>query len=266
MKVAIFLNELSIGGTPKAACIWGRGLKKRGHQVTVLALQDGPRHAEMEQNGIPARVVEQSAKVVAAALSEFQPDAIHAHAPGYPHEGDVLGEALALLPAKIPVVQTNIFARLHNPSEERFVDFRLFVGWACCVQAARRLYRPLDVNFFRRMSVAVNPLDPDDGPAEGEIRHFREELGVKPGEVLLGQLCRPDPVRWDDIPLRAFRNAQRICKNLKFLIREPPPQVAEMLRNSPDADRFLILPRLPSRPAKNDRGRLGHCFALLQSR
>jgi hypothetical protein len=65
---------------------------------------------------------------------------------------------------------------------------------------------------------------------------------VKPSEVLLGQICRPDPLRWSDVPLRAFRQAQQTVGNLKFLIREPPPEVAQALKSSPDADRFVILP------------------------
>jgi len=49
-----------------------------------------------------------------------------------------LGQALKLLPKRIPVVQTNVFGRLNNPAEDAWTDFRLFISWMSCVQAARR--------------------------------------------------------------------------------------------------------------------------------
>jgi glycosyltransferase involved in cell wall biosynthesis len=49
-------------------------------------------------------------------------------------------------------------------------------------------------------------------------------------------------VRWDDVPVEAFRVAQKVLGNLKLLIREPPSQVAEKLKHALDSGRFIILP------------------------
>jgi hypothetical protein len=100
-------------------------------------------------------------------------EVIHAHAPGHRHEGDVLGEGLKRLP-RIPVVQTNVFGHLTNPAENAWTDFRLFISWTSCVQAARRVFRPLDENFFRRASVAVYPVDPVEPPAAADVQTFRD--------------------------------------------------------------------------------------------
>jgi len=242
VKIVIFLNSLGIGGTEKAACRWARGLKARGHPITVLALQDGPRRSELEQQAIPVWEVERSAQKIAAVLREVSPDAIHTHVPGYPQMGDVLGEALQLLPQKIPVVQTNVFGRLENPRENMWTDFRLFISWTSCVQAARRSFRKLDEDFFRRASVAVYPLDPVEPPSAANIGAFRKQLGVADDEVLFGRLSRPEPNKWTNLALDAFRRALRSNRKLKLLLREPPPLVAAELRASPDADRFVILP------------------------
>src|SRR6185436_11335849 len=117
MKIVVFLNTLGVGGTEMAACRWAWGLKERGHQVTVLAIKDGLRRPELDRRGVPARVLECNPQAIADALRTEKPDVIHAHAPGHPHGGDVLGQSLALLP-KIPVVQTNIFGHLQNPAED----------------------------------------------------------------------------------------------------------------------------------------------------
>jgi glycosyltransferase involved in cell wall biosynthesis len=242
MKLVVFLNSLDVGGTEKAACRWARGLQERGHQVAVLALADGPRRAELKQQQIPVQIVEPIANSIASELKKFSPDVIHAHAPGYPHAGDVLGEALKLLPQKISVVQTNVFGRLENPREDAWTDFRLFISWTSCVQAARRSFRKLDADFFRRTSVAVYPLDPVEPLPVAEITAFRRRLGIAEGEVLFGRFSRPEPNKWTDLALDAFRLALRRNRKIKLLLREPPPSVAAELRASPDTDRFAILP------------------------
>jgi glycosyltransferase involved in cell wall biosynthesis len=240
VTVVVFMNSLGLGGTEKAACRWARGLKERGHTVAVLTLGDGPRRMELEHAGIVTRTAEPSPGVIARELLALQPNVIHAHVPGSPHEGDVLGEALASLP-KIPVVQTNIFGRFNNPREDHWTDFRLFISWTSCVQAARRSLLRLDESFFRRTSVAVYPLDPDDGPNAEEIARFRRQHGVQEDEVLFGRLSRPDPNKWTDLPLAAFRRAQRKSQKIKLLLREPPLAVTKQLATAPDRNCFVIL-------------------------
>ncbi|MGA3283143.1 MAG: hypothetical protein ABSD57_01620 [Verrucomicrobiota bacterium] len=78
MKIIIFLNNLGLGGTEKAAFRWAWGMKERVNQVTVLTLADGPRRIELEQHHVPARVVGISADKIAGVLREIQPDVIHA--------------------------------------------------------------------------------------------------------------------------------------------------------------------------------------------
>jgi glycosyltransferase involved in cell wall biosynthesis len=242
MRILVFTETMGIGGTEKAACRWAAGLVRRGHTVAAAAFDDGPRSATLPAAGVAFQVCPRDAGAIATLLRTFQPDVIHAHMPGFPSTINLLFEAIPKLARRIPVVQTNIFGRLDNPSENPFVDFRLFICWSSCVQAAQRAFHPLNQSFFQRASVAVNPMDPDDGPPDSSIRAFRDELGVKPGEVVLGQLCRPDPVRWSELPVQAFRAAQQRLGNLRFLIREAPPAAVQSLQRTPDADRFIFLP------------------------
>lgn len=242
MNILIFINSLGLGGTEKAACRWARGLRARGHDVSVVALADGPRHQELARADIPVRIAGAAAGELAATLRELDPGVIHAQAPGYPHPGDLLGAALKLLPRKIPVVQTNIFGRLQNPAEAAWTDFRLFISWTSAVQAARRAYRPLNQSFFDRASVAVYPLDPVDPAPAAAVAAFRQKHGVTRDEVLFGRLSRPEPNKWSELALQAFRLARRRQGNIKLLLREPPPAVAAALRTGPDADGFIILP------------------------
>jgi glycosyltransferase involved in cell wall biosynthesis len=240
VRIVIFLNQLGIGGSEKAACRWAKGLAERGHTVHVLTLKDGPRRAALETDRIEVHVAA-GASAIREHLKELGPDVIHAHAPGHPHEGDILGDALAPMP-KIPVVQTNIFGHLDNLKEDAWTDFRLFVSWTSCAQAARRTFQSLNKEFFRHASVAVYPLDADDGPSSTETEIFRQRHGIACDEVLFGRLSRPEPNKWTDLAIKGFRVAARHNPRLRLLLREPPPAVAESLGSSLDRERFLILP------------------------
>jgi glycosyltransferase involved in cell wall biosynthesis len=241
LRILVFLNGLGIGGTEKAACRWAVGLRERGHHIAALSLTDGPRRAELEENGVPTQILKPASDEIAKAIREFQPDVIHVHAPGHEHEGDILGDALKLLP-KIPVVQTNVFGHLYNPREDAWTDFRVYISWTSCVQAARRVFLKMDANFFRRNSAAVYPLDPAEPSPSGEIAAFRRNLGVAENEVLFGRIGRPDMGKWSSLALDAFRIAARRNREIKLLLREAPPEIASQLRTAPDAGRFILLP------------------------
>ncbi len=241
MRAAVFINQLGIGGSEKAACRWAYGLAERGHIIELLTLSDGPRGAELEARGIRVRICADEKTPILQQLQEFRPDVIHLHAPGHPHKGDVLGEALKLTPKKIPVVQTNIFGQLENPKENPWIDFRLFISWTSCVQAARRRFQRLDQEFFRRASVAVYPLDPDDGPSGAEAESFRRRHGIKPDEIVFGRLSRPEPNKWTNLALDGFRVAAERDPRIKLLLREPPAEIAESIARAPDRERFIVL-------------------------
>jgi glycosyltransferase involved in cell wall biosynthesis len=241
VRVIVFLNSLGLGGTEKAACRWAVGLKDRRNQVSVVSLAGGPRQSELERAGIAVEMPGVDAKKISDLLKRDAPDVIHVHAPGHPHPGDILGAALAGM-NKIPVVQTNIFGQLENPIEDRWTDYRLFISWTSCVQAARRSFRPLNERFFKRASVAVYPVDPIEPAPPLAVREFRQRLGISDDEVLFGRISRPDPVKWTPLAVDAFLLALAQNKKIKLLLREPPPEVARQLLSGEHKRQFVILP------------------------
>ncbi len=235
MSVTVFLNGLGLGGTEKAACLWAAALNKAGKDIRVITLEDGPRRKGLEEANIPVAVISwrnaDCAERIAFELKET--GVIHAHAPGFPHKGDILGQALRCLGRKIPVVQTNIFGQLRNPAEDSWTDFRLFVSWTSCVQAARRSKTKLDSAFFRRQTVAVYPVEAvsaaESKKWKVESERFRETLGLRPEHVLFGRFSRPEPNKWTPLALDAFLAAYRRNPNIRLLLREPPTEVARRL-------------------------------------
>ena len=236
MRVAVFQNSLALGGTEKAAAQWAQLLSKRPGiaSVRVVALSDGARREDLERAGIPVRIVNvrDDAGTLLNALGDC--DVVHAHAPGFAHQGDVLGMALKKAGRKIAVVQTNIFGKLDNPAEDEWTDFRCFISWTSCVQAARRSGRRLDQQFFRRRSVAVYPVaDPTQHIHFERVKEgaadLRRSLGIGENEVLFGRFSRPEPNKWTPLVLEAFLSAFSVNPGIRLLLREPPPGVATYL-------------------------------------
>ncbi|HEY1769212.1 MAG TPA: glycosyltransferase family 4 protein [Chthoniobacterales bacterium] len=240
MRILEFGGFLGLGGTEKAMCSWSTKLKSRGHEVIVLAMRDGTRKAELQRAGIEVVICDWKVSTVTKLLLDVRPDVIHSHSPGTPAEADVVGEA-ARRALDIPLVETNIFGRLQNPSD-RWTNFRLFISWTSCVQAVRRSFRKLDETFFRYASVATYPIDPVSAPTENEIVFFRRQLGIEEHDILFGRLSRPEPNKWTDLALQGFRRAASTNQRIKLLLREPPSQVTRDLQSAPDRDRFVILP------------------------
>ena len=256
MRLAVFLNGMGLGGTEKAAGIWALRLAQDPafQQVRILSLSDGPRRKEWEKAGLEVQVVD--AGKIPQALGGT--DVIHAHAPGFPHAGDVLGEALARVGKKIPVVQTNIFGKLENPKEEAWTDFRLFISWTSCVQAARRSRRKLDEDFFRHQSVASYSVEPWTEAQivrlKTQAQMARKSWGLESHHVLFGRFSRPEPNKWTPMVLEAFFQAHRKNPSIRLLLREPPPQVASSLNykqlatwvETPNPNRpVLLMPATP---------------------
>jgi len=234
-RLIIFVNSLGLGGTEKAACSWATLLNKcsTSNQIKVLTLEDGPRRKSLAECEIPIEILGKNVSPEKLAESISQAQVIHAHAPGFPHQGDILGAALKLLDRKIPVVQTNIFGQLRNPSEEHWTSFRLFISWTSCVQAARRSGRKLNPEFFRRQSVASYPLD---SPTEEQLVSvtqkscdLRKRLGLASEDVLFGRFSRPEPNKWTPIVLDAFLKARKHARNIRLLLQEPPAEVTQKL-------------------------------------
>jgi glycosyltransferase involved in cell wall biosynthesis len=267
MKIVAVLATFSMGGTEKAAITWLTLLRQRGHEVGVIALENGPRKSQLDALQIETKIAK-NLHDLRKAICDFNPDVIHAHCPGFPHRGDILGKALTSLPKKIPCVQTNIFGRLENPSEDLWTDFRLYISWASSVQAARRSGKKLDRQFFQRQSVAVYPVeDPfQDAPREKLIdlgNAFREEHSIPNDSILFGRFSRPEPNKWTELALKAFQLASRQNPRIKLLLREPPHHVASTLKKRPDFSHYLILP-LTSDKKELTRSQMA-CDAILHT-
>jgi len=81
------------------------------------------------------------------------------------------------------------------------------------------------------------------------VAAFRSSIGLSNGDILFGRFSRPEPNKWTDLPIKAFRRSIAHDGRIKLLLQEPPPRVSQEIRSGPDCDRFIILP-LATNPAE----------------
>jgi len=269
IKVVHFVNSLGIGGTEKAAMVWGKAIVRRGGRCWFITLSDGVRKTNLENAGIPVYSLSggsaDKTKYIANIIGALNPDVIHAHVPGYPHEGDMLGESLFCINKKIPVIQTNVFGLLRNPREDEWTDMRAFVSFTSCVQAAAREKLSLNDRFFRNKTVIGYPLDSKvpfssscrdiqsktfNETTKNKIVNYRAELGVLPNHVLFGKFARPDSVKWSYDLIQAFDGVHRRYPDIRLLLREVPDDIRRVLvrksRRNEISARSIILLRATS--------------------
>ena len=238
MKIVVFLNAVGLGGTEKAAATWANALLDRGHAVHLLALEGGPGLVRFA-DGIPFHEAS-GAVELAACLRAIRPEIMHTHLFGWPGPADILGEVLAGLDFRLPVLETNVFGLLNNPAEDAWVTARAFISWTSGVQAAQRHGVPLDERFFRRATVITYPLAPQEPAPPEAIAAFRKTHGVQDHEILFGKLGRPDMNKWSDLALNGFLRARQSDRRLKFLVREAPSEV--LAANRALIDQGVLIP------------------------
>ncbi len=227
-----FGGLLSLGGTEKAMVEWSKSLTNRGYPVTVAAMRRGPRADSILSALIPILSIGETCEDIESIPSFQGRVVLHMHSPGTKFVGDRFTRSLkAVFGDNLSVVSTNIFGRLQNPDE--IADFRLFISWTSCIQAARRSGRKLDREFFRRQSVASYPL----GAPSRQLfettaiqgHSLRERLGLERQDVLFGRFSRPEPNKWTPVVLDAFLEARKSLPHIRLLLQEPPPEVTATL-------------------------------------
>jgi hypothetical protein len=252
MRVLHVLNHLGIGGTEKAAMLWAAGAARAGHDVSVIGLSGGVGDERLAQWNIDCRVVDAQPAAVRAVIREVSPDVVHAHVPGSPHIGDVLGEAVAPLASRPGIVSTNVFGRLDNPAEDGWTDIRVFISRTSGVQAATRHGNPLDEGFFTRQTIVSYPLLPDDASAgapgviaedlRGEAAARRSEWGVADDSFVIGRFGRPDPAKWSRAGLVAILDAVRCRPDVWVVLQQVPADLWVDIAGQGVRDRVIQLP------------------------
>jgi len=178
-----------------------------------------------------------------------------------------LGSASSNQPIK--VIETSQFA-VWNPQIDALLDKKLFVSRTCLqkyfwknkFKIKKNLSQP-KTNFIQHKSKQVdeadkynflyNPLDIAEMKkhtiSKKEIADLKNKLGIKPNEIVLGRIGRPDPWKWDSLTIKVAQELKKRKIPFKFIVRSAPKKIINQINNSffykSLKKHFIFLPLTP---------------------
>jgi glycosyltransferase involved in cell wall biosynthesis len=168
MRILTIVSDLAVRGTQRAAVSYTLAYQRAGHEVALLATNDGgPRESVLRRHAVPTFIARSESELQEAqrAARAFRPEVIHVHHSGAhdPKEARVLS-ALRKHDAGTVVIETNVFGRVDYSSEHELVDVHLQISAFCLWRWQRWLGTrpqlgvmvpyPVDTHDFRRASDA----------------------------------------------------------------------------------------------------------------
>jgi glycosyltransferase involved in cell wall biosynthesis len=240
LRVAHVVSSLEIGGQERVVLDLSRGLRARGHEVSVISLAPGgalrPRFEGVpivdvaRRPGLDARLV----VALAAALRSLAPDVVHTHNPA----AMIYGAPAARL-ARVPhVVHTkhgeNPRSRLAQATFARLCDVIVAVS-----SEAARVARERDLVPARRLRVVPNAIDVgayERDEAAGAA--LRASLGIAPDACVIGTVGRAVKLKRHDLLVDAV--APSTSRALALVIVGDGPERDAVTRRVPARARPFV--------------------------
>ena len=183
LRVALVIDDLGPGGAQRQLTVLAAGLRRRGHEISVLTYRRGDFFAgALAEAGVPvvrvsSRNRPQLAFAMRAAIRRDDPDAVLAFLPG----PSALAELAALPRRRFAVVASELVLDLSGRSPRRVLRYalhRLADAVVSNSHAQRERMLELAPALADRTSVIVNGVDtqrfapgaPPDGSAPGRLR------------------------------------------------------------------------------------------------
>ncbi len=236
MRIVVVLNSLGIGGAERQALAVAEAMVKRGHQVSVLALQSRrPAEWPTALDTLHLDLRKQPESFAAAMLRarrflrEFEPDLLHSHS----FHSNIFARLLKLLVPSARVVST-----VHNVYEGgpmRMLLYRLTDSLSCRTvfvsrAAANRFVRLKAVPELK-YSVLTNGIDTAEFTPDNTRRAATRTAMSVDSRFVWFTAGRLAPAK--DLPnlLEAFRQVRREFPDAELWIAGAPPD-AKFIRSS----------------------------------
>jgi len=261
MRILSIGARLGRGGTERAVESFSVEYQRLGHEVAVLAWQEGGvRQATLERAGIEVFVGGENLGRALAAADAFKPDLLHIHRVG------VAMEAEAALLRRLQrrdrrVIETNVFGRVDRSDEADHIDVHMLLSrW--CLWRWQRWSRDR-----RHPSIGVvvpNPVDVRRfAPVDIDRRlAVRERLGIPHDAFVCGRVGQASPVKWHRSMFRAFTELAQEDRNAHLVVVGLPPSFERCIRMLPASVRRRVrnLPLVDSDDALSELYSSLDCF------
>jgi glycosyltransferase involved in cell wall biosynthesis len=261
MRILSIGAGLGRGGTERAVETFSVEYQRLGHEVAVLAWQEGGlRQATLERAGIEVFVGGKNLGRALAAADAFRPDLLHIHRVGVALEAET-ALLRRLRRRDRRVIETNVFGRLDRSDAADYIDVHMLLSrW--CLWRWHRWGRDR-----RRPSIGVvvpNPVDVHRFTPVAVDRRlaFRERLGIPQDAFVCGRVGQASPVKWHRSMFHAFTDLAQEDPNAYLVVVGLPPSFEGYIRALPTSVRRRVrnLPLVDSDDALSELYSSLDCF------
>ncbi len=231
MKILKLVNDLGYGGTQRCAQNYAIKLKRKGHDVFMLAYSElGPRAAELEKEEIPVMLLKSLEEV--QSRIHVNPDVIHIHREGAYNK--LTTELLVKLRDDFPqtaIVETNVFSRVDWFLPRGTIDLHFQLSDWCLI---KYLKWAQGIDYDAATMVVPNLFDDEKFviSSDAEINAFLYENNIPEGSVVFGRVGQSIESKWNTCVIDAFRQAD-IQNSYLVLVSAPPSHINKVERLPP---------------------------------
>lgn len=237
--------NLAYAGGQRNMVTFAKYLHKDMFSVTVCAYHGGgPLESVITSLGIPCVVADGDVEKIVSIIKEKNIDIIHIHRSGgyVAIETKILQRAKEINP-NIIIIEKNVFGKF-DPTVDSIIDCSLFQSM---MHIHERYIPKSHKEFnFEKQKVLYNMVDREEFESyrvsKEEIQNYREKIGVKSGEYVIGKIARPALEKWSDLLIDMVPYLARELQDFKVVIIGCPPSRIQRINKSRYKKFFILLP------------------------
>lgn len=220
-----------------------KGMNRDWFETKVLSEgKVGGKEQDFTDIGIEYVIADKNIDVVIDAIKKWQIDVIHMHRSGeyQPFQYEIYRQAKLINP-DIIILETNFFAKF-DPKSFPLIDCSLQVSK---MMLNERYVKKVGYFDFDKTKIVYHPIDcagwDKAAITEDELKEYKNKLGIKEGDFVIGKLCRPAIEKWSDLLLYMMPYLVKLVPNIKFIVQEMPDSRKKRVLKSKYKDYYILL-------------------------
>ena len=243
-KIKVLVIMPQVDYSDRAAVNFCKGMNRNIFEIKALAYygEVGGKEKDFADMGVELVLANGNLEVVAGAIKKWQPDVIHIHRSGHyvPIELDIFRMAKSINPSMV-ILETSVFGKYDKKSLP-LIDCSLQISK---MMLNERYVKAVGYFDFDRTKVVYNPVDCQGwdkmGITDDEVEAFKNKLGIKENDFVIGKSGRPHIAKWSDLLLDMMPYLVKLAPNTKFIVQEMPSSRKKRVLRSKYKDRYILL-------------------------
>ncbi|MEK7172950.1 MAG: glycosyltransferase family 4 protein, partial [Patescibacteria group bacterium] len=243
-KIKVLIIMPQVDYSDRAAVNFCKGMNRNIFEIKALAYygEVGGRGNDFSDIGVELVFANGNLEVIAEAIKKWQIEAIHMHRSGHyvPIELEIFRRAKSINPNMV-ILETNVFGK-YDQRNSSFIDCSLQISK---MMLNERYVKEVGYFDFEKTKIAYNPVDCEGwdkiGVTDDEVKAFKNKIGIKENDFVIGKSGRPHIAKWSDLLLRTMPYLVKLVPNVKFIVQEMPSSRKKRVLGSKYKNYYVLL-------------------------